>query len=525
MFVYPFTRTQLGKVWIVDEDVPTTEVQNIRTSTLFEYCARRADLPKEMVEKFAHDMEINGGGSHLDRSRLAAWRLRLYDPKGSVRAGIPCPHCHRVNHVRMADVAGLHNISAGLSCDQLGRSCSREDAPFPAPLKPFPADALKREELRGAPRTPPRHRRHDDSRYTETNIGTERYYFESRQERNQEARAPTPDEWRNLERFVAEEAPQRMVPLLTSLLDQARSGSSFAPTFPKAATRDPSSETHHREKQGLKGCPRYAKPHRQVKEEETSSDESYSLRPRREKERCSRDGLGPQFTPEANRSWGEKSKNKDHSPPPLCATGSNAIPLRRRTRSRTSSTGTEKSRSSGSDHRSRSPTSRTSKGQTFEGKTRYARTRLRKGSSSEDSTDNEEDVDLCQIGDPLHPDGEVVDPGQLHPKLLVKGSVLKSFTTAPPTKTEINGSSKNTCAVEKSEESTKTSRNESTIEQSQCSLPTENRNRFGNGKPPSRRSSPKKGLRIPPRKHTWRKGPSLAPQLCGWRNIGSCDHG
>ena len=55
VLIYPFTRMQLGKVLIVDVDIPAIEVQNIRTSALFEYCARRSDLPKEMVEKFAHD--------------------------------------------------------------------------------------------------------------------------------------------------------------------------------------------------------------------------------------------------------------------------------------------------------------------------------------------------------------------------------------------------------------------------------------------------------------------------------------
>ena len=155
VLVYPFTRMQLGKVLIVDVDIPATEVQNIRTSALFEYCARRSDLPKEMVEKFAHDMELNGGGPHLDRTRLAAWRLRLYDPHGDVSAGVPCPHCHRVNHVKLVDIAGIHHISAGLSCDQLGRTCSREEAPFMPRNKSFATDFLKEErprEAEGIPR-------------------------------------------------------------------------------------------------------------------------------------------------------------------------------------------------------------------------------------------------------------------------------------------------------------------------------------------------------------------------------------
>ena len=200
VLLYPFTRMQLGKVMVVDVDVQPKEVQNIRTAALFEYCARRSDMPKEMVEKLALEMELNGGGPHLDRHRLASWRLRLYDPRGNVSAGVPCPHCHRVNPVRMAEIAGLHNISTGLSCGQLGRSCSREEAPFQVPLDLFPPDSLKKEEFRDAPRSPRRHERYGAVKPTEANVGTERYYFEPQQDRTQPARARPPTSggiWRN----------------------------------------------------------------------------------------------------------------------------------------------------------------------------------------------------------------------------------------------------------------------------------------------------------------------------------------
>ena len=157
VLIYPFTRMQLGKVMIVGVDVQPEEIQNIRTPALFEYCAKRSDLPKEMVEKLAFDMEMNGGGPHLDRTRLADWRLRLYDPHGDVRAGVPCPHCHRVNQVRMAEIAGLHNISSGLFCDQLGKQCAREDAPAIPRDNPRSRRLVKEErscETGGIPCTP-----------------------------------------------------------------------------------------------------------------------------------------------------------------------------------------------------------------------------------------------------------------------------------------------------------------------------------------------------------------------------------
>ena len=127
------------------------------------------------------------------------------------------PLCHRVNHVRMTDIVGLYNISISLSCEQLGRECAREEA-LPRPSRDLlRLLGIKREEGTGNLRTERDRRPTEDTRDrpSERASRPERYHLSESHPGSQRRRAPTPDEWRNLERFVSEEVPPRMVPLTT----------------------------------------------------------------------------------------------------------------------------------------------------------------------------------------------------------------------------------------------------------------------------------------------------------------------
>ena len=123
--------------------------------------------------------------------------------------------------------------------------------------------------------------------------------------------------------------------------------------------------------------------------------------------------------------------------PPSFATGANAIPLRTRRRRQRSRSDSDLSRSSATPENRRSSHDHPKQRRSSERKFRSSGSRRSRSISSEDTSEEEEEVDLCQVGDPLHPDGETLAPGQLHPKLLVKGTVLKAFTTPPPSKAEI----------------------------------------------------------------------------------------
>ena len=126
-YVYPVTRPLLGKVWHTPAQLAQCEFYYCHEEPI-RFCARRADLPPEMIQGILVSLESNGGGAQLDLQRLQIWHDDLRNPQGRITIGVPCTHCGTVNQVRLAELLPLTGISEGVSCAQLGRRCVRDAA-------------------------------------------------------------------------------------------------------------------------------------------------------------------------------------------------------------------------------------------------------------------------------------------------------------------------------------------------------------------------------------------------------------
>ena len=65
-YVYPFTRSLIGTVWHTPEQLERCEFHHIHEPDAIKFCARRADLPVEMIQQLLVALEQNGGGANLD---------------------------------------------------------------------------------------------------------------------------------------------------------------------------------------------------------------------------------------------------------------------------------------------------------------------------------------------------------------------------------------------------------------------------------------------------------------------------
>ena len=128
-YAYPFSRTLIGTAWHTLEHLNRCEFQYCHESDPIRFCARRADLPPEMVQRLLISLEQNGGGSTLDTGKLQAWHNDVRNPEGRISAGVPCMLCGIVNEVRLCDVTHLTGISNGMACHHMGKECIREDQP------------------------------------------------------------------------------------------------------------------------------------------------------------------------------------------------------------------------------------------------------------------------------------------------------------------------------------------------------------------------------------------------------------
>ena len=126
-YVYPFTRTLVGTVWHTSEQMEQCDFQHIHEPDPIRFCSRRADLPAEMVQTLLHSLEHHGGGSRMDPTRLKVWHEDVRHPEGLVAAGVPCMLCGILNEVRLSDVMHLSGISNGMACHHLGKDCIKED--------------------------------------------------------------------------------------------------------------------------------------------------------------------------------------------------------------------------------------------------------------------------------------------------------------------------------------------------------------------------------------------------------------
>ena len=72
-YVYPVTRALLGTVLYTPEHLARCEFHYCHEDSM-SFCARRADLPTEMVQSILVALETNGGGAQLDLARLQAWQ-------------------------------------------------------------------------------------------------------------------------------------------------------------------------------------------------------------------------------------------------------------------------------------------------------------------------------------------------------------------------------------------------------------------------------------------------------------------
>ena len=126
-YVYPFSRTLIGTVWHTSEQLNACEFHYCNEPDSIRFCARRADLPAEMVQRLLVALEQNGGGAHLDLSKLQAWQADVRHPESRFAAPIPCTICGVINDVRLNDVTHLTGISNGLACHHLGRQCVHEE--------------------------------------------------------------------------------------------------------------------------------------------------------------------------------------------------------------------------------------------------------------------------------------------------------------------------------------------------------------------------------------------------------------
>ena len=122
-YVYPFTRSLIGTVWHTPEQLERCEFHHIHEPDAIKFCARRADLPVEMIQQLLVALEQNRGGANLDTAKLASWYADLRNPEGRFTTGIPCIQCGLLNHVHLCDVIHLHDISNGIACKHIGKDC------------------------------------------------------------------------------------------------------------------------------------------------------------------------------------------------------------------------------------------------------------------------------------------------------------------------------------------------------------------------------------------------------------------
>ena len=114
-------------MWYTPEHLNRCEIQYVYEPDTIKFCARRADLPVEMIQQLLVSLEQNGGSANLDISKLAAWQTDVRNPKGKFSAGIPCMQCGILNNVRLSDVMYLRDISNGITCHHMGKDCIRKD--------------------------------------------------------------------------------------------------------------------------------------------------------------------------------------------------------------------------------------------------------------------------------------------------------------------------------------------------------------------------------------------------------------
>ena len=133
-YVYPFTRSLIGTVWHTPEHLNRCEFQYIPETDPMRFCTRRVDLPSEMVHRLLISLEQNGGGPNLDLQKLHQWHEDIRNPHGKFFAGIPCMQCGLLNEVRLCDVMHLTSISNGIVCSQFGRECMKDDPQLLADL-------------------------------------------------------------------------------------------------------------------------------------------------------------------------------------------------------------------------------------------------------------------------------------------------------------------------------------------------------------------------------------------------------
>ena len=152
-YVYPFTRSLIGTVWHTSEQLERCEFHHIHEPDSIKFCARRADLPVEMIQQLLVALEQNRGGANLDTPKLAAWHADLRNPEERFTTGIPYMQCRLLNHVHLCDIIHLYDISNGMACKHIEKDCVRDKLHInpsnkpsnPRPTQP-PASATNKPE-------------------------------------------------------------------------------------------------------------------------------------------------------------------------------------------------------------------------------------------------------------------------------------------------------------------------------------------------------------------------------------------
>ena len=126
-YVYPFSRTLIGTVWHTPDQLDACTFHYCHEPDTIRFCARRADLPVEMVHMLVVSLEKHGGGANLDLAKLQTWQNDIKHPKSRYTAGIPCIICGVIHDVCLHDVMHLSGISNGLACHHLGHMCFHEE--------------------------------------------------------------------------------------------------------------------------------------------------------------------------------------------------------------------------------------------------------------------------------------------------------------------------------------------------------------------------------------------------------------
>ena len=126
-YVYPFSRSLIGTVWHTPDQLNACTFHYCHEPDPIRFCARRADLPTEMVHMLVVSLEKNGGGASLDLSKLHTWQSDVKHPESKYTAGIPCTVCGVLHDVCLNDVLHLSGISNGLACHHLGHTCIHEE--------------------------------------------------------------------------------------------------------------------------------------------------------------------------------------------------------------------------------------------------------------------------------------------------------------------------------------------------------------------------------------------------------------